>query len=87
MYSTEYQPFFPHPDLSLQINPLWNFWHISQPADWTNKNVCICAAQDLAQYVNEVKRDNETLREIDQYQRSIENLVNQESFFKTISSC
>ena len=31
--------------------------------------------QDLAQYVNEVKRDNETLREIDQYQRSIENLV------------
>lgn len=32
-------------------------------------------AQDLAQYVNEVKRDNETLREIDQYQKSIENLV------------
>lgn len=31
--------------------------------------------QDLAQYVNEVKRDNETLREIDQYQKSIENLV------------
>uniref|UniRef100_A0AAY5EWA1 Vav guanine nucleotide exchange factor 3 n=1 Tax=Electrophorus electricus TaxID=8005 RepID=A0AAY5EWA1_ELEEL len=30
--------------------------------------------QDLAQYVNEVKRDNETLREIDQYQKSIENL-------------
>ncbi|XP_058615158.1 guanine nucleotide exchange factor VAV3b isoform X2 [Onychostoma macrolepis] len=30
--------------------------------------------QDLAQYVNEVKRDVETLREIDQYQRSIENL-------------
>lgn len=34
--------------------------------------VCV---KDLAQYVNEVKRDNETLREIDQYQRSIENLV------------
>ena len=33
------------------------------------------SVQDLAQYVNEVKRDNETLREIDQYQRSIENLV------------
>lgn len=31
--------------------------------------------QDLAQYVNEVKRDNETLREIAQYQKSIENLV------------
>jgi len=38
--------------------------------------VCVCVAQDLAQFVNEVKRDNETLREIDQYQRSIENLVN-----------
>lgn len=35
----------------------------------------MCVAQDLAQYVNEVKRDNETLREIDQYQKSIENLV------------
>lgn len=34
-----------------------------------------CCVQDLAQYVNEVKRDNETLREIDQYQKSIENLV------------
>uniref|UniRef100_A0A8C2R5B5 Vav guanine nucleotide exchange factor 3 n=1 Tax=Capra hircus TaxID=9925 RepID=A0A8C2R5B5_CAPHI len=29
---------------------------------------------DLAQYVNEVKRDNETLREIKQFQLSIENL-------------
>lgn len=35
----------------------------------------VMRVQDLAQYVNEVKRDNETLREIDQYQRSIENLV------------
>lgn len=31
--------------------------------------------QDLAQYVNEVKRDTETMREIEQYQHSIENLV------------
>lgn len=38
-------------------------------------------AQDLAQYVNEVKRDNETLREIDQYQKSIENLVSFSSSF------
>uniref|UniRef100_A0A671NBG4 Guanine nucleotide exchange factor VAV3-like n=1 Tax=Sinocyclocheilus anshuiensis TaxID=1608454 RepID=A0A671NBG4_9TELE len=30
--------------------------------------------KDLAQYVNEVKRDIETLRDIDQYQKSIENL-------------
>lgn len=34
--------------------------------------------QDLAQYVNEVKRDNETLREIRQFQLSIENLVGRE---------
>uniref|UniRef100_A0A8C5NH69 Guanine nucleotide exchange factor VAV3-like n=1 Tax=Gouania willdenowi TaxID=441366 RepID=A0A8C5NH69_GOUWI len=39
----------------------------------------VLVACDLAQYVNEVKRDNETLREIDQYQRSIENLVNSNS--------
>ena len=38
-------------------------------------NNCVLLLQDLAQYVNEVKRDNETLREIDQYQKSIENLV------------
>uniref|UniRef100_A0A7N6BTA7 Vav 3 guanine nucleotide exchange factor b n=1 Tax=Anabas testudineus TaxID=64144 RepID=A0A7N6BTA7_ANATE len=37
-------------------------------------NLCLFSEIDLAQYVNEVKRDNETLREIDQYQRSIENL-------------
>uniref|UniRef100_A0A8C5HCM3 Vav guanine nucleotide exchange factor 3 n=1 Tax=Gouania willdenowi TaxID=441366 RepID=A0A8C5HCM3_GOUWI len=36
--------------------------------------VIITPPTDLAQYVNEVKRDNETLREIDQYQISIENL-------------
>ncbi|KAG8539238.1 hypothetical protein GDO81_021177, partial [Engystomops pustulosus] len=29
---------------------------------------------DLAQYVNEVKRDTETIREIEQYQHCIENL-------------
>lgn len=31
--------------------------------------------QDLAQCVNEVKRDNETLRQITNFQLSIENLV------------
>lgn len=33
------------------------------------------APQDLAQCVNEVKRDNETLRQITNFQLSIENLV------------
>ncbi|XP_056112970.1 guanine nucleotide exchange factor VAV3b isoform X1 [Rhinichthys klamathensis goyatoka] len=40
----------------------------------SNLRVALDAMRDLAQYVNEVKRDVETLREIDQYQRSIENL-------------
>ncbi|KAK7158965.1 hypothetical protein R3I94_005336 [Phoxinus phoxinus] len=40
----------------------------------SNLRVALDAMKDLAQYVNEVKRDVETLREIDQYQRSIENL-------------
>lgn len=49
-----------------EINVLANF-HLLPSA--------VVFVQDLAQYVNEVKRDNETLREIDQYQKSIENLV------------
>uniref|UniRef100_A0A8C5R8Q9 Vav guanine nucleotide exchange factor 2 n=1 Tax=Leptobrachium leishanense TaxID=445787 RepID=A0A8C5R8Q9_9ANUR len=32
------------------------------------------AMQDLAMYINEVKRDNETLKKIDEFQKSIENL-------------
>lgn len=45
-----------------------------------SKSACVecggvLCVQDLAQYVNEVKRDIETLRDIDQYQKSIENLV------------
>ncbi|XP_073774365.1 guanine nucleotide exchange factor VAV3b isoform X2 [Danio rerio] len=40
----------------------------------SNLRIALDAMRDLAQYVNEVKRDVETLREIDQYQRSIENL-------------
>uniref|UniRef100_A0A3B3CEA3 Vav guanine nucleotide exchange factor 3 n=1 Tax=Oryzias melastigma TaxID=30732 RepID=A0A3B3CEA3_ORYME len=48
--------------------------HTHDPADKSNLRKALDAMKDLAQYVNEVKRDNETLREIDQYQRSIENL-------------
>lgn len=32
-------------------------------------------SQDLAMYINEVKRDNETLKKISEFQSSIENLV------------
>ncbi|XP_061098261.1 guanine nucleotide exchange factor VAV3b isoform X2 [Conger conger] len=48
--------------------------HTHNTADKNNLRMGLSAMKDLAQYVNEVKRDNETLREIDQYQRSIENL-------------
>ncbi|KAM4606741.1 guanine nucleotide exchange factor VAV3 [Polymixia lowei] len=48
--------------------------HTHDTADKSNLRMALDAMKDLAQYVNEVKRDNETLRDIDQYQKSIENL-------------
>ncbi|KAM7370102.1 hypothetical protein PAMP_011383 [Pampus punctatissimus] len=48
--------------------------HTHDTTDKSNLRKALDAMKDLAQYVNEVKRDNETLREIDQYQKSIENL-------------
>ncbi|XP_075878053.1 guanine nucleotide exchange factor VAV3b isoform X2 [Nelusetta ayraudi] len=48
--------------------------HTHDAAERSNLKIALDAMKDLAQFVNEVKRDNETLREIDQYQRSIENL-------------
>ncbi|KAG8436588.1 hypothetical protein GDO86_007627, partial [Hymenochirus boettgeri] len=48
--------------------------HTTDPSEKNNLRVALDAMKDLAQYVNEVKRDTETLREIEQYQHSIENL-------------
>uniref|UniRef100_H2ZVV4 Vav guanine nucleotide exchange factor 3 n=1 Tax=Latimeria chalumnae TaxID=7897 RepID=H2ZVV4_LATCH len=48
--------------------------HTNHPTDKSNLRLALDAMKDLAQYVNEVKRDNETLREIEQFQLSIENL-------------
>ncbi|XP_062847171.1 guanine nucleotide exchange factor VAV3 isoform X1 [Trichomycterus rosablanca] len=48
--------------------------HTNDVLEKSNLRSSLDAMKDLAQYVNEVKRDNETLREIDQYQKSIENL-------------
>ncbi|CAB1332822.1 unnamed protein product, partial [Coregonus sp. 'balchen'] len=39
---------------------------------WCKNNVSL---KDLAMYINEVKRDNETLKKISEFQNSIENLV------------
>uniref|UniRef100_A0A672LF67 Vav guanine nucleotide exchange factor 3 n=1 Tax=Sinocyclocheilus grahami TaxID=75366 RepID=A0A672LF67_SINGR len=49
--------------------------HTHDATDKSNLRQALDAMKDLAQYVNEVKRDIETLRDIDQYQKSIENLV------------
>lgn len=41
-------------------------------------SVCLSfcpSLKDLAMYINEVKRDNETLKKISEFQSSIENLV------------
>ncbi|XP_036198171.1 guanine nucleotide exchange factor VAV3 isoform X4 [Myotis myotis] len=48
--------------------------HTADPTEKANLKLALDAMKDLAQYVNEVKRDNETLREIRQFQLSIENL-------------
>ncbi|XP_075792759.1 guanine nucleotide exchange factor VAV3 isoform X2 [Pelodiscus sinensis] len=48
--------------------------HTTDPAEKENLKLALDAMKDLAQYVNEVKRDNETLREIKQFQLSIENV-------------
>nr|XP_021491197.1 guanine nucleotide exchange factor VAV3-like [Meriones unguiculatus] len=48
--------------------------HTHDPTKKANLRLALDAMKDLAQYVNEVKRDNETLREIKQFQLSIENL-------------
>ncbi|XP_059391062.1 guanine nucleotide exchange factor VAV3-like isoform X2 [Carassius carassius] len=48
--------------------------HTHDATDKSNLRQALDAMKDLAQYVNEVKRDIETLQNIDQYQKSIENL-------------
>ncbi|XP_062834008.1 guanine nucleotide exchange factor VAV3 isoform X2 [Anolis carolinensis] len=48
--------------------------HTSDLTEKANLKLALDAMKDLAQYVNEVKRDNETLREIRQFQSSIENM-------------
>lgn len=40
----------------------------------SSKYFLLCL-KDLAMYINEVKRDNETLKKISEFQSSIENLV------------
>ncbi|XP_056379373.1 guanine nucleotide exchange factor VAV3 isoform X4 [Hyla sarda] len=48
--------------------------HTTDEQEKNNLRLSLDAMKDLAQYVNEVKRDTETIREIKQYQHCIENL-------------
>ncbi|KAK7810607.1 hypothetical protein U0070_008228, partial [Myodes glareolus] len=59
-------------DVKLKLEELVK--HTHDPTEKANLKLALDAMKDLAQYVNEVKRDNETLREIRQFQLSIENL-------------
>ncbi|OXB84157.1 UNVERIFIED_CONTAM: hypothetical protein H355_007040 [Colinus virginianus] len=59
-------------DVKLKLEELVK--HTTDPMEKANLKLALDAMKDLAQYVNEVKRDNETLREIRQFQLSIENL-------------
>ncbi|KAM8793923.1 proto-oncogene vav [Eudromia elegans] len=48
--------------------------HTPEPMERDNLRVALDAMRDLAQCVNEVKRDNETLKQITNFQLSIENM-------------
>ncbi|XP_055080804.1 proto-oncogene vav-like [Periophthalmus magnuspinnatus] len=49
--------------------------HTSDPTDKDNLRTALDAMRDLAQCVNEVKRDNEIIKQITSFQLSIENLT------------
>ncbi|XP_070843742.1 proto-oncogene vav-like isoform X1 [Chaetodon trifascialis] len=49
--------------------------HTTDPADKENLRTALDAMRDLAQSVNEVKRDNEIIRQITTFQLSIENMI------------
>ncbi|KAI4901501.1 hypothetical protein NFI96_012303, partial [Prochilodus magdalenae] len=48
--------------------------HSTDPPERQQLKEALEAMQDLAMYINEVKRDNETLKKISEFQSSIENL-------------
>ncbi|XP_008314858.1 proto-oncogene vav isoform X2 [Cynoglossus semilaevis] len=49
--------------------------HTNDPTDKDNLRLALDAMRDLAQCVNEVKRDNEIIRQITAFQMSIENMT------------
>ncbi|KAK5865566.1 hypothetical protein PBY51_019829 [Eleginops maclovinus] len=55
--------------------------HTTDPADKENLRTALDAMRDLAQCVNEVKRDNEIIRQITTFQLSIENMTQSLAFY------
>ncbi|XP_019109259.1 proto-oncogene vav isoform X3 [Larimichthys crocea] len=55
--------------------------HTTDPADKENLRTGLDAMRDLAQCVNEVKRDNEIIRQITTFQLSIENMTQSLALF------
>ncbi|XP_061769760.1 proto-oncogene vav-like isoform X2 [Nerophis ophidion] len=55
--------------------------HTTDPSDKENLRTALDAMRDLAQCVNEVKRDNEILRQITTFQLSIENMTQSLALF------
>ncbi|KAM9856762.1 proto-oncogene vav isoform 1-T2 [Aulostomus maculatus] len=55
--------------------------HTLDPADKENLRTALDAMRDLAQCVNEVKRDNEIIRQITSFQLSIENMTQSLALF------
>ncbi|XP_075869905.1 proto-oncogene vav isoform X1 [Nelusetta ayraudi] len=55
--------------------------HTTDPADKENLRTALDAMRDLAQSVNEVKRDNEIIRQITTFQLSIENMTQSLALF------
>uniref|UniRef100_A0AAQ4P2J1 Osteoclast-stimulating factor 1 n=1 Tax=Gasterosteus aculeatus aculeatus TaxID=481459 RepID=A0AAQ4P2J1_GASAC len=55
--------------------------HTTDPAEKDNLRKALDAMRDLAQCVNEVKRDNEIIRQITTFQLSIENMTQSLAFY------
>ncbi|KAM7419634.1 hypothetical protein PAMA_016635 [Pampus argenteus] len=55
--------------------------HTTDPTDKENLRTALDAMRDLAQCVNEVKRDNEIIRQITSFQLSIENMTQSLALF------
>lgn len=55
--------------------------HTTDPTDKDNLRTALDAMRDLAQCVNEVKRDNEIIKQITSFQLSIENMTQSLAFY------